>query len=197
MTSTSFVGGLKGRQALFPASSSAALGLRVSDIIRPLINANYEGEIYQAAIQPPSLAERVFTALADAKIWTSKIAMHISVADRDRYFRQLDLLHDCDDWFEDDSPIQLESYKSFIRFMLFVNSPSKPSLAMSSRGILSAIWINEADRLTVEFEPNNAVRWVVSHKVGELTERAAGTTTVDRLMHNLEPYNPQGWFGLA
>lgn len=181
------------RQMLMRASSQTVLGLHSRDIFQPAYTPPPNKLSAETPTDPPSLAEHVFSALAAAKIWTSKVAMHMDLAARNRYFRQLDLLHDCDEWFGADKPIQLESYKNFVRFMLSTSGDSKPSLALSPAGILIAIWENEGDRLTVEFHLNDKVHWVVSRREAEDTERVAGFTSTKRLLSNLAPYQPQNW----
>src|SRR5690349_7172186 len=39
-----------------------------------------------------SLGERLFDATAEPKIWTSRVAMHLDLPSRDRFFKQLDRL---------------------------------------------------------------------------------------------------------
>ncbi len=177
------------------ASSGGISGLGIDDIVQ-LVDLRRSPSL-GPGVSPQPLAERVFKALADAKIWTSSVAMHMDRAARDRYFRQLDLLHDCDEWFGDEQPIVLESYKSFVRFMLTINGNSKPSLALASKGHLLAVWETNGDRLTVEFASDDRVEWVVSWRINGRTERAAGTTSRDRLNANLAPYNPNGWFAIG
>lgn len=200
--STSLAGNSERRRIIMSPSSGGALGLQPTDIIRQGLTGVDNVRTGQAPFQPPSLAERVFAALATAKIWTSKVAMHLDLEARDRFFRQLDLLHDCDEWFGNDQPVALESYKSFIRFMLVDGRCSVPSLALAANGHLLAVWENRGDdpteapgdRLTVEFMVNGDVQWVVSRKEGERIERAAGVTSVERLRSNIAPYHPEGWF---
>lgn len=186
--STPLASSTERRQLLMTASSQAALGLRSDDIFRPGLTQSSDVQTGQAPAIPPSLAEQVFDALAAAKIWTSKLAMHMDLAARDRFFRQLDLLHDCDEWFGGHQPVQIESYKNFVRFMLAIGSMSKPSLALAPNGHLLAVWDRDGDRLTVEFGIDNTVEWVVSRKENERVERAAGSTTTKRLLANIAPY---------
>lgn len=144
---------------------------------------------------PPSLQERVFNALADAKIWTSKVAMYMDLRTRDRYFRQLDLLHDCDEWL-DGSPVKLQSYQGFVSLMHLLGGHSKPSLGLTPSGNLVAVWQAGEDRLTIEFIDRQHAQWVVSRRQDEEMERIAGSTTITRVKANLAPYNPAAWFGI-
>lgn len=177
-------------------SSASIYGLQANDVVRRNLGGYSEIRSETAPASPPSLEERVFNALADAKLWTSKVAMHMDITTRDRYFRQLDLLHDCDEWFGDDKPMSLASYQGFIRFMLMIGGKSKPSLGLAPNGYLSAIWQFETDRLTIEFKDRNHVQWVVSKRQGDEIDRTAGSTNLERLKANLAPYRPEAWFGV-
>lgn len=141
------------------------------------------------------LEEQLCTALAAAKIWTSQFVMHMKLEERDRYFRQLDLMHDIDEWHGQDKPLRLDSYQGFIRFMLTLPGTSKPALGLTPEGGLLAAWQNGDDRLTVEFLDRENVEWVVSRRRDAVVERAAGKTHASRLLANLAPYHPAGWFG--
>ena len=175
-------------------TSSSSLGLGTADIFTAGL-VSRPSEQSQAAMQEPSLGVRVFSALAAAKIWTSQVAMHIDLNTRDRYFRQLDLLHDADEWMDDESPVQLSSYKGFIRFMLMTGSPSKPSLALSAKGALMAVWEANDDRLTIEFDNEHSATWIVNRHLDGDIERAGGSTKIVRLSENLTPYTPEIWLG--
>jgi hypothetical protein len=182
------------RQMAISASSSSALGLGIADIIKHGLVSQPAMNPAQEFAPPSSLAERVFHALAEAKIWTSRIAMRLDLVARDRYFRQLDLLHDCDEWFGDDQPLRLDSYKSFIRFMMSEASQSKPSLAMNPNGHLLAVWEVAASRLTIEFNGNDRLQWIVSCANGD---RTAGMTSLASIKTHLAPYSPESFFGIG
>lgn len=138
--------------------------------------------------------EQLFAALADAKIWTSKIAMHLDPATRDRLFRQLDILHEADEWSEGDSPLSLPSYKSLVRAMLVHRVNRRPSLSLMPGGNILALWSDGADRLSIEFLPENRARWFVQHVSTSGAERATGTTAIERLRDVLHPYDAERWF---
>lgn len=183
------------RRLLATQSSAAALGLKLDDIVRGGLTSERVEQI--RSVSDATLAERVFQALVDAKIWTSKVAMHLDRDTRNRYFRQLDLLHDCDEWFDDQRPVLLESYKGFVRFMHLVGGRSKPSLGLSPTGLIIAVWNSDHGRLTIEFLSSDWVQWTVSRPLGKRTERTAGNTELVRILPNLSPYSPEAWFDVA
>lgn len=181
------------RQLSLAISSTSALGLGASDIFKHGLVEPGLREERQFRPVLSSIREETFEALAEAKIWTAWVAMRLDIQSRDRFFRQLDLLHDCDEWFEGDKPLQLESYKCFIRFIIRLGKRTKPSLALSPTGQLLAVWEANRDRLTVEFRESDQVQWVVSCADGD---RTAGITSSASLVSRLAPYNPDAWFGI-
>lgn len=140
------------------------------------------------------LDEKLFTATADAKIWTSRMAMHLRRETRDRLFHQLNALHELEDWSSEDRPVALESYKSFVRAILYHNINSKPALALMPNGNVLAMWQDGADRLTIEFQPGNRTRWLVQGHTDNGPERTTSTTSLERLREVLQPYGASRWF---
>jgi hypothetical protein len=150
------------------------------------------------AIKRDDLPHQLFDALAQVKILTSKVAMHVDAEWRQKLFRQLDSLHDIVEWEEGDKPIQLESFNTFLRAILSINPKRRPGLGLSQTGHLVAAWMKNNDRLTIEFFPNDRVRWVLSRRIkGDMPERFAGETNVELLAARLASYNPEYWFSNA
>jgi hypothetical protein len=140
------------------------------------------------------LQERLFDALAAVKIMTSQVAMHMDGEWRGRLFRQLDSLHDPAEWEEGDQPVQQSSFSTFLKAMLSIKPKRRPGLGLSHAGHLIAAWTTGRDRLTIEFLPNDHIRWVLSRHYDGDTERFAGDTRVDRLAEGLASYHPEHWF---
>lgn len=140
------------------------------------------------------IGEQLFVALAEAKIWTSRVAMHLDCGTRDRLFRQLDVLHDADEWVEGDRPINLEGYKSLVRAILYHEVNSRPALSLMPSGNPLALWTDGDDKLTVEFVPANRTRWLVQNSTPTGPERATGTSPLERLREVLQPYGAERWF---
>lgn len=155
----------------------------------------YKRAEVEAADKP--LPEKLFEALAQIKVLTAQVAMHLDAEWRSRMFEQLDDLLDAEDWHEDDDPIIASSFETFLRMIIFHNPARRPGFGVSNRGYLITAWTSGLDRLTTEFLPNDKIRWVLSCEVDGETERAAGETRVRRLMEVLAPYSPPRWFADA
>lgn len=142
-----------------------------------------------------SLEERIFDATAGVKILTSRVAMHLDREWRDKLFRQLDSLHDPEEWELGNAPIQQASFATFLKAIVGLRPQKRPGLGLSHAGHLIAAWTKESERLTIEFLGNDRVRWVIGRRDadGEL-EQIAGHVTVSGLAAALSPYNTSVWF---
>ena len=161
---------------------------------RAVLVSDQSSTIVREIAKNKSTGESLFDATAEAKRWTSQIAMRLDPEARRRFFRQLDWLHDENEWFEGDLPITLDSYKSFVRAYLSGNVGGKPALALGQAGRLIAIWQEEANKITIEFFPRDKVRYVVSQVVNGEHERFAGDTSIGRLTQVLSPFRNARWF---
>ena len=144
-----------------------------------------------------SLAERLYDALADAKLLTAQVAMHFDQDWRTRLFAQLDDLLDVEEWHEDDEPIKGASFRTFLRMTIYQSPERRPGLGVSHRGNLIAAWTSGADRLTLEFSPGDMIRWVLSCEIDGELERAAGETPVRRFPEVVSAFRPERWFSDA
>jgi hypothetical protein len=141
-----------------------------------------------------SLEERLFDATANVKILTSQIAMHLAREWRDKLFRQLDSLHDPKEWEPEDEPVRQASFATFLKAIIQIKPRRRPGLGLTHTGNLIAAWTEKTERLTVEFLPNDRVRWVIGRLRDDEPEHIAGQTHVSRLPDALAPYEPAIWF---
>jgi hypothetical protein len=181
------------RQLELAFSSEANQLARQIDALRPLTPSPTSLE--QKPSPEKNLAERLFDALAGAKILTALVAMHLDHARRDKLFRQLDSLHDLAEWEEGDEPLQGSSFGTFLKAMLTINPQRQPGLGLSQDGHLIGAWTIDRDRLTIEFLPNDWVKWVLArYKEDGEPRRFAGQTPVSELAEGLAPHRPEHWF---
>lgn len=120
--------------------------------------------------------------------------MHLDQTWRARLFQQLDALHDPDEWETDDAPLQEASFATFLKALFLIRPSVRPGLGISSNGFLIAAWTVGTNRLTIEFLPQDRVKWVVSRYIEDEFEQFSGNTNVSRLIEGLVPYSPREWF---
>ena len=141
-----------------------------------------------------ALEERLFDAVASAKMLTSQVAMHLKKEWRSKLFHQIDSLHDIEEWEFEDAPLQQSSFATFLKGIIHINPKRPPGLGLSHDGHVIAAWTVDHDRLTIEFLPNERVEWVLSRHIDGDIEAAAGKTYVSRLLQCLMPYQSEKWF---
>lgn len=141
-----------------------------------------------------TIEDRLFDATASVKVLISRVSMYMTKEWRDKLFRQIDSLHDLDEWDADDKPVERSSFESFLKAIIYIKPQRHPGLGLSYEGHLIAAWTAGKDRLTIEFLAKDRVRWVITRDLGGEIERAAGQTVVSRLYDCLTAYNPTHWF---
>lgn len=167
--------------------------IQLEEQIKSLRNPPSPGALRSTAAS--SVAESLFDATSAVKILTAQVAMHLDREWRTKLFRQLDSLHDLSEWEPGDSPIQQSSFATFLKAICHIRPSRRPGLGLTSAGHLIATWTtSKDDRLTVEFLPNDRVRWVLALSHDTEIERFAGQTSVARLHAGLLPYGPERWF---
>ena len=153
------------------------------------------GSLLSSASRVSSVEEQLFDALANVKVLTAQVAMHLDREWRLKLFRQLDSLLDPDEWEEGDLPLRPDSFVTFLKGILAINPPRRPGLGLSSTGNLVAAWTTDRDRLTIQFLPGERVTWVLSrYDCDGQAERFAGEVDVARLNDSLLSYHPEHWF---
>jgi hypothetical protein len=145
--------------------------------------------------QPGTLGGTLAVARTIFKRRARVVAMHMDSPMLRRLFRQLDVLLSEEDWSSSDAVPTIESFETLLRMLVFIYPTRPASLGVNNAGRFFAAWLVDGSRLTIECLPNDALRWVVSAKVGAQTETAAGRTTTERLPEVISPYRPEQWFG--
>ena len=93
-----------------------------------------------------TLEDRLFDATANVKILTSQVAMHLDREWRERLFKQLDSLHDPEEWEAEDKPIQQSSFATFLKAICQIRPSVRPGLGLSHDGQLVAAWTSGKNR---------------------------------------------------
>ena len=142
-----------------------------------------------------SIEDRLFDAKANAKIFTSQVAMRIQDNWRKQLYRQLDSLLDADEWMEGDEPLAIGSYQTFLRLMFVIRPKIRPGLGLTTDGHLMATWHAGEARLTIYCFANDTLRYVLSHVVDGKRQAHAGDASIERLTEWIAPFQPEQWFG--
>lgn len=129
----------------------------------------------------------------ELKAHFATIAMHLSEPWRQSLFKQLDLLLDTgEDWENEHALPTLDSWKTFVRLQIYHPFRRTPRLGLFE-GIVSGTWMHEDVRITLESLPNDRIRWIASKDTPEGRDAAAGETTLKRLIPYLSPFDSANW----
>jgi hypothetical protein len=112
-------------------------------------------EAQVSPLSSPSLELQLFDNAAELKVLFSKIAMHLSPEWRATIFEQVDALLKLEDWEDDSSLIKIGTFSTFLRFVIYMAPDQCPSLGVGPTGHLLAAWVKGAQRITVQFLPND------------------------------------------
>jgi hypothetical protein len=104
---------------------------------------------------PPSLEVRLFDNGAQLKVTISQIAMYLTTEWRTAIFEQLDFLLNPKDWQEDSALIEVATFLTFLRFLVFAAPNRVPGLGVSPNGNVLAAWLKGGERITVQFLPED------------------------------------------
>ena len=143
---------------------------------------------------PASLEERLHDARAAFKVRTNMFAMHFGRDWQQRFFAQLDAVMDADEWDSQDPVITEPAFATLLRILLILRGKRRPGLAAGTNGTIIATWTVGENRLTLQCQPGDSVRWIVTQIIDGQPDTAAGQTTVAHLMQRLQAFNPEQWF---
>lgn len=141
-----------------------------------------------------TLDETLFDVRAKIKILISQVSMYLSEEWRERLYRQIDILHDPDDWEDEDRPISLQSFKTFLKWFFLSKPERPPGFGLSSNGNFIAAWAVDKNKLILEFLTNDTVKWIVTKYYDGEPERATGVARSSRIIAVLAPYKTEEWF---
>jgi hypothetical protein len=121
--------------------------------------------------------------------------MHFSTDFRLALTRGIKRLLSDDNWDDEDSMPQEDSFLTLLKCILVLNTKKAPSIGSDGQGSLSATWVAGSNRLTLECYNRDLVFLVLSRDMGAgKAERVAAHTSVGRLSEVLSPFNPEVWF---
>jgi hypothetical protein len=102
---------------------------------------------------------------------------------RIRLTKQLRNLLNADEWEEDDSPIDVASFRSLVRGMVLLEPRERPILALNDEGGVIGMWGAGDDRLILDFCAADRVRWYTIRNSDDAggSDKATGMTSVEKL----------------
>ncbi len=144
------------------------------------------------------LGEKLFDNGADLKIILAQFSIsHLDMEIRSQLLRQIDWLLDAEHWEAGDSFPNVGAFKTLIKFILNAKPVASPSLGLSDSGNLLAMWVHEANRLTLECMPNDLINYAAMSIADGKKKSAAGRAeTLRDILELLSPFKNAGWFRL-
>ena len=129
--------------------------------MKPSLSPSKITERYISHIKNKGLAEILYDTRADVKIQLSRISMYLPSNWLQRLYKEIDILHDIDTWEEGDRPVTIDSFQTFIRWVLKTKPHKCPSFGLSDEGHLLTAWGSNDDSLILEFMPKDTILWII------------------------------------
>ena len=144
--------------------------------------------------QSRSIGEDLYDSRATFKIATNSVAMHFDREWQRRFFIQLDALMDVDEWDRQDQFITEPAFRTLLRVLLMLRGKRRPGLAVGPDGSIIAAWTAGPNRLTLECQAADTIRWIVTQIIDGEPDIAAGQTKLTHLFDRISSFNPGQWF---
>jgi hypothetical protein len=177
------------RDKLFDFSAQASAATRQ---FLPFISQSREPEvraggrpgtfrIWAPADPLEGIENKLFKHLADLKVMVAQVAMHFSQDERGNIFAALDRLLSVEHWEDDSVQIDLESFRTFLRFLIFSHPIKFPNMGVSPRGGVLAGWHSERKSVHSEFLPQDFCTALMKLEAARGPETLAWRGSVARL----------------
>lgn len=98
---------------------------------------------------------QLFGNRASLKIATSQVAMHLTGDQRRILFSELDRLLDIANWEDESALVNLDAFRTFLRFMIFARAGRIPNLGVDEDGSVLASWHGKQATVFAEFAPGD------------------------------------------
>lgn len=139
------------------------------------VSAKKSGTVIQSIPQQASFDEKLFDSLVQLKVAVSQYAMHLPADERHRIFERLDSVINLDDWHEEDKLPRLESFRDFLKWMIYAKHFQWSSIGVSDEGNILVVWITPDVTLTANFAGQNKVAWTATIETATPRDHAVGT----------------------
>jgi hypothetical protein len=136
---------------------------------------------YCIPVQPEGLESSLFENRGELKLLTGQVAMHLSAEERRSLFSSIDRLLDIANWEDESSQIDIEAFRTYLRFTIHAHPRRIPNLGVSSDGALLAAWRKDDRSVHVEFLRNDQCEALVKSRSERGPETIAWRGHVARL----------------
>lgn len=115
-------------------------------------------ELFKRSVpRADSIEEKTFDARVQLKVETANVAMHLSSQLRAKLFKEFDYLLDVEGWDEEDKLPSVESYRRFLKWIIYAKDTSWTSLGIDDLGNMLVAWVGEGRMMTANF--SDPVKW--------------------------------------
>jgi hypothetical protein len=121
--------------------------------------------------------ERLFDARVNLKVATAQYAMHLPADVRSRMFKEFDYLLESDAWDMEDTLPAIDSYRQFLRWVVFTGDTSWTSFGVADDGSLLVAWIKPNKKMTASF--GERIRWTQELRAEGETQISGGNFTAE------------------
>lgn len=166
------------------ASSKPSLAKAIRTTESKFKTSKYEAE---------TIEDTLFENRSTLKQMIANIAMHMSSEVRLDLFRQLDELLDIESFEEDDTLINPDSFATFLNPFTLITGLKLPSLTVTRNGNLSATWLSEGGRITIEFLQKGMLKTIATRSQAGDTEYIAHQGSTRSFQNFVAQNNLKTW----
>jgi hypothetical protein len=142
------------------------------------VSPQRSGTVVRTLQQRTNYDERLFDSLVSLKVAASQYAMHLSAEERHRIFERLDSVINVEDWHEEDTLPRRESFKNFLKWMIYSKFFGWSSIGVSNDGCILVAWSRQNLVLTANFSVQNKVTWTAAVETENGPAHAVGTCSL-------------------
>jgi hypothetical protein len=99
----------------------------------------------------PSIEAQIFSNRVAIRVATSQVAMHLTDQQRRILFSEFDRLLDVAHWEDESALVNLDAFRTFLRFMIYARPRRLPNLGVDQDGAVLASWRSAAATVFAEF----------------------------------------------
>jgi hypothetical protein len=147
--------------------------------------------VQQLVPQQVGFEQKIFDSLVHLKVAVATYAMHLPSAERRRIFDRLDALINVEDWHEEDPLPIVESFKNFLKWLVYTNTFDWSSIGVSNEGTILVAWSRPRVAVTANFSTSGRVAWTARlepEEEGEEPNHAVGSGSLQNFADHARFY---------